>query len=310
MIKDFMLQKLFESIPQLHALALGCLIRGMEFFWEQVIHLTRRHVHVQDILQSLSFCSNMETLHLQHTEEDSDEEEEEQEEAEEREIVRSVTSTNLHTISIDIDDFCGSRGVDVLSAVLAAATFPSITSMTIMSHSFCTWGNWPQDVFISFLSRSSCDLTTLVLGHVPIPDTDLSWASFLPSLVSLTVSDVRMFEEKICLPPAAKDTLLKSLTTSSNRPYGSSRQALVPNLRSIDLHAYGAAFSDQCFVDMVKSRWSSSKTAAPGKRVACLQTAVLRVVGRRFSVENYGPLRHLEKAGMQISVFDAKGRVK
>lgn len=289
-----------ESIPRLHTLSLQHPYPGLVLPFPQVIHFSLGAVHIRNFLRFLVKCPNMETAKLTGVHQYPWDEGEGEDEGDF--IVEDRTVSPIRDLFLQAYD-----PMDVASILFSAVTFPSLNSLTIKSaEPRRPIESWPHDAFSSFLRRSSCNLTAFTIINVSIADTDLlSLLSLLPSLTSLSIKEnaIKTTEkDHLPIPPSITDALLQSLGTGVQRPFGFSQSSLLPNLRHINLKAHGSAFSDQRFVDMVKSRWSPEETNAGGRGLTCLRSAILHVMGRAFNPRKFEPLRHLAKAGMSIMI--------
>lgn len=287
------------SLPRLHTLSLECQIGGIELPWKQLLHLSLSNHDVDDVLRILALCPRLETVKLYHCEKLWDEKKED------RGVYRVLP--NLRAITIELGY---TKGLSFVSAFFKRITCPLLDTISIEFKSEYSVADrqWPAAVFSSFLSRSACNITSLSLDQLPFPDLDLAAVmTSMPSLTHLRFVEMKERNRMLCL----NDSVLRSLLPASSFVYKSS-SSLVPNLRSIYLKTDGSSMSDQCFVDVVKSRWSpgAGTGLSTGMGVACLRSVVLRVTEREVDRQILEPLRHLERAGMQISVFDSAGRVE
>lgn len=299
---------IIKSVPELRSLGLGSPIRGLVLPWSQLVHLNLEEHHVHEVLRLLSNCTSLKRAELTNCHNRAQGHGQSQDET-----APVVTHNTLRSLSIH-GVFWNMHAESALSALLNASTFPVLNSVafTVSSCAVDDGGRWPQDVFTSFLSRSSCNITSLSLIRLPVPDADLiALLALLPPLTHLSYEEATQADGGVGSSFDLKDTVLHSLYSHPACASDFVQAPLAPKLQSIRLRTYGFALSDQCFVDMVKSRWSlNTETISGGMGVACLRSVVLHVDGRLFDMEEYGPLRHLERAGMQISVFDSGGRLE
>lgn len=282
----------FESMPSMHTLHLGACSSRMMLPWAQVVHLDRRECTPSQFLRCLSLCTNVETVEVSgcncydavvHAGNDWP-----------AGMIRNVTSPRLRTFSLTLDE------QETLSSLFGAVTFPSVTSISIRS-----WQDkkfkWPQDLFTSFISRSSCNLRTLCLYNIFIPDVHLiAILQMLPTLHHLVFEHGGFSVEP---QPAVTDNLLRAMSAYS------SRAPFLPNLQTIDLHTSRPTFSDQAFVDMVQSRWSPAEVHGGGRVISCLRSVSLRVLHGTFDSAKLDILSVLARAGMRVSISDQGGRV-
>lgn len=302
----------FESAPKLHTLSLHSTSAGMVFPWKQIVHLSLDQIPVKEFLRLVSLCDNLEEVDLSYRHIDGNDDD----------LVASDvlrTASNLHTLSINME-ICGSpplNGIDFLWSLFHHVTCPSLSTVTITSSLLRgRHDGWSQEAFQDFVSRSACNITSLSFIRIPLSDTDLiATLISLPSLTSLTfeefVKDPGSNSNNQATMSTVTDTLLQGLTPHSASSFDFS-QSLVPHLQTINIHTHASAFSDECFVDMVKSRCTATELepSSSGRRIACLRSVVLCVSGRAFDRQKFTPLRHLERAGMQICVTDSGGRVE
>jgi len=177
-----------------------------------------------------------------------------------------------------------------LASALQCITSPVLRNFTVESLARET-GSWPQQQFMTFLSRSSCSVKKFrLIGISPTEDDLISCLEELPALTHLEVHpswEAGTFSNR----------LLNRLTCTGPND----QTCLSPKLELINLMD-GDGFSDQMFVDMIESRWrfgqASGRTARhdAGTRVA--RIACVRLYNR------YQPL---PLALMRLEVFRREG---
>lgn len=280
---------IFESMPRLHTLSLLVFSPNILLPWEQVIHFSLSITPLNQFSLLLARFPRMETARLEkclvqsHHRRDEDE--------------VTITSPYLHALSLSISTSI--KDSNILSTMFTSATLPSLRSLSIEDTNHLQ--KWPQDSFSSFLSRSSCTITKISLTYFAFSDADLLGIfSLLPWLTDLTLQDQ--------LPETSDSTIQSLRAHSSAQSFDFARSVLLPKLESIRLRAHGTAFTDQSFVDMVKSRWLPAGRSG-GSGIACLRSVNLHVTRRRFDYAKSESLRHLAKAGMRIAVNDSEGFV-
>lgn len=284
----------FEFMPRLHSLSLTELIPGISLPWGQIIHFSLDDTPVQQIPSLLARCPRMETAHLGGCYSETEGNGEEQPD------IITVTSPLLRSLTLSVMGWSAVPR-DSLSTLFLSVTLPSLRVLCIDGNGNENFQKWLQDSFPSFLSRSSCTLTALSLLNLALLDADLlAIFTLLPRLRDLTLENQH---------PKTSDSVIQSLCAySSAQSFDFAQSVLLPKLQSIRLRACGTAFSDQTFVDMVKSRWLPAGSSG-GSGVACLRSVDLHVTSRRFDSAKSESLRHLAKAGMRISVTDSAGFV-
>ncbi|KAE9403075.1 hypothetical protein BT96DRAFT_1017158 [Gymnopus androsaceus JB14] len=99
------------------------------------------------------------------------------------------TSKTIDTLNVIVNDCDTPQGI--LEIILSSLTLPALNKIFISSNLEQTKGRqWPKDLFATFLSRSSCRITTLVIRGVDLSDEDLiSALRILLSLTTLEISD-------------------------------------------------------------------------------------------------------------------------
>jgi hypothetical protein len=112
------------------------------------------------------------------------------------------------------------------------------------------------DCFRSFLSRSSCSITSLILVNLPLWDADaLALLSALPSLSSLTISERESspFKNYILTTHFFESLTIDHDNTFSNRR---SPELQLKALRSLDLRLH-ATVPAKVIVQFLESRWTN-----------------------------------------------------
>lgn len=289
----------FQSLPALHTLALGGEgPNALRFPWGQIKHLRRESCTVSQFTGALDRCRNVVTAELLRFTEEFDEG-----------ISRGATS-ELHTLSLQMDRdawFGISTLFDVLTLPAMASLSISHVYPSIIPHGLA----WPADAFTSFVSRSSCPLTSLSLKRMPLSEIQLlDVLRSLPLLTNLTIQDTPPLDlpfpvDRFPVDHTVTDTFIQSMNINSTTSLGSSSSPFLPNLQHLDLELRGSAFKDEGFVDMVKSRWSPPGSVHEPGQISSLQSVTLRVMEREFDTEKFEALRHLSKSGMKIFISGA-----
>ncbi|KAF9029760.1 hypothetical protein BDP27DRAFT_1436460 [Rhodocollybia butyracea] len=183
-----------------------------------------------------------------------------------------------------------------LKWVFSSFNFPSLNKLVV--HDVPHHTPWPADAFISFVSRSSCMITSLTLrgACLSVSDSDLIAAlRVMPDLLHLEV-----FYGHYEWPGPITSYLISSLTQQQ------SSVSLVPKLHSLFLKHADTDFDDQTFIKMVESRWfkpgSDLSMALLMMGRACIRSVVLMCDWRELNAETYKPLRNLDAEGLRVVI--------
>ncbi|KAF9062052.1 hypothetical protein BDP27DRAFT_1428339 [Rhodocollybia butyracea] len=187
-----------------------------------------------------------------------------------------------------------------LQNMFSSFNFPSLNKLVIEDHLHCTV--WPVDALISFISRSSCVITSLTLHMQSLSDSDLiACLQVMPELLHLDIANSCYQEHN-----SITSHLLSSLTQQQ-----STSISLVPKLHSLSLHNEIADFNDHAFIRMVESRWfkpgSDVSTAMSTMGRACIHSVVLKCERREVDAEIYEPLWILDAEGLRVVVSGTNG---
>jgi hypothetical protein len=163
-------------------------------------------------------------------------------------FIRVFSLCRLRRMDLTIDE--GHSGETVLDHItLPLLDWLKLTFMVYVEP-------WPQESFLSLISRSSCNLTVLTLEWPDITDNQfLECLRRLPSLVELNLD----FET---LP---SDLMVTALIVGED-------EILLPKMQRFTL-AVGFGAIEHLFLPMVESRWFAVHTADPHCGVACLTYA-------------------------------------
>ncbi|KAF5371756.1 hypothetical protein D9758_003511 [Tetrapyrgos nigripes] len=139
-------------------------------------------------------------------------------------------------------------------------TLPNLTSLDVAGYESslpvaCT-SVFENNCFPSFLSRSSCTITSLSLINLPLSESDaMALLTALPSLSSLTIHERTDPQRNTTLT----STFFNSLTIKHNTTFSNSHSLplRLERLRSLDLRVHGA-FPAKVIVDVIVSRWSGN----------------------------------------------------
>ncbi|KAF9060843.1 hypothetical protein BDP27DRAFT_1429606 [Rhodocollybia butyracea] len=190
--------------------------------------------------------------------------------------------------------------------VFSSFNFPSLNNLVLYD---VIGRRWQADTFVSFVSRSSCTITTFTLrGALFVSDLDLVAAlRVMPTLSHFEV-DFEVDEYRQPQNPFTSH-FFSSLT---HRAHESSSISLVPKLHSFRLRYESTdAFDDAAFVGMIQSRWFkpgsdlSAEMSAMGR--SSIRSAVLKFTSREANTDIYKPLRILDAEGLRVVVTGTNG---
>ncbi|KAF9066389.1 hypothetical protein BDP27DRAFT_1423910 [Rhodocollybia butyracea] len=180
--------------------------------------------------------------------------------------------------------------------------FPSLNNL-YMDMPYGGSHDWKANVFTSFISRSSCMITTFTLRDILMSDSELiEVLRVLPALLHLEIHHNERSQGPIT------SHLISSLI------HQSTSISLIPKLHSLDLTSRsdtGDTFDDSVFVSMVQSRWFkpgsdlSAEMLALGR--ASIRSVVLKFFTRKLDAEVYKPLRILDAEGLRVVVIGMNG---
>ncbi|KIK58204.1 hypothetical protein GYMLUDRAFT_202677 [Collybiopsis luxurians FD-317 M1] len=189
-------------------------------------------------------------------------------------------------------------------------TAPSLSSLMITSKPGMYTAEG-QEILInslshipSFLERSNCMLTQLVLKALPVTDQCVvDVLKHLHALSELTVEDPIAesdYDAPPYLGPISRE-LIESLHAHRRSSLRISLSPIVPKLRSLVLKAQSTGFDFSSFISTVASRWIPSTYASMETGVACLRSVELHLV-QEVDPEDYLPLAPFEASGLRVVV--------
>ncbi|KAF9058750.1 hypothetical protein BDP27DRAFT_1432348 [Rhodocollybia butyracea] len=192
-----------------------------------------------------------------------------------------------------------------LELILLTFNLPSLNTFVLESYDMSS-GYWATKTFISFISRSSCMITTFILYGMVLSDSDLLAAlQVMPSLLHLVIEDSQLAQYRPIISNLIPRLIHHESTSIS----------LVPKLHTLRLVSQcnndNGTFDDSAFVSMVESRWfrpGSDRSAAMsllGR--TSIRSVFLRFEWREVDAEIYKPLRILDTEGLRVVVVDANG---
>ncbi|KAK1231512.1 hypothetical protein PQX77_005378 [Marasmius sp. AFHP31] len=303
--------------------------------WDTTRHLDMgydRRPDVQMALEALHRASQLDTMFLHWMVDDADAFNPYEASDEPFENVRSAIST----LSIDLSGPQGS--FPLIYDLFQNISLPCLQGLRICldpphlldykEGSKC-FGTWPRDTFHSFLERSDCALTTLVLEGMPLSESEvtglLKYTPFLRTLVLCELWATDKYSEDLIRgyswrpasanPKPKCQTVTKSFlrgleaSTVTADAFAPAQHPLIPRLRTLKLGVQSHFDWDQVFVDLVKSRWKQDGGKSGPNGVGKLRTAVLYVLGKKLVERLYEPLKRFDREGMMISVFGNGERV-
>ncbi|KAJ3775559.1 hypothetical protein FB446DRAFT_386982 [Lentinula raphanica] len=207
-------------------------------------------------------------------------------------------------ITFDVTNYTTTgSGTDNLEILLSSLLCPALTSLCITKNSSAAEIRWPRNALASFLARSACIITKLLIEDMNLTDDDLiSLCKSTPALTSLSVRDSLRTHSSI----AITSTFIKSLHSFASSALRPSFQPLLPKLQQLSLTYAGNSFDDAAFVDMVESR-CLPKADALRMGITPLRSVVLKYWHRTLSSldevkDIYEPLALLDEAGFRIVV--------
>ncbi|KAE9393876.1 hypothetical protein BT96DRAFT_209677 [Gymnopus androsaceus JB14] len=262
----------FEHAPKLFAVSTDCLYPAeSDLRWEQLTSLDVLEARDENITL-LSQCTGLAVLKLRSG------------------STVSFGSSSISLASLKSFTFVLTRKrKSSLEKILSSFAFPSLTELMLYSE-YNSNANiiWPLDAFATFISRSSCILTTLSLSNVIISDLNLIAAlRLLPSLANLSTNNL--------LDPTGGSPLTSHFVSSM---HGLSAAPLLPKLQSLSIKLLRTSFDDAAFIGMISSRWMPD----PATGLDCLRSLVFHFLDRELDVELYEPLWRLDRMGMRVVI--------
>ncbi|KAF9064925.1 hypothetical protein BDP27DRAFT_1425322 [Rhodocollybia butyracea] len=213
----------------------------------------------------------------------------------------SVHYTSHNITSLAIGAGCP---ISFLEMVFLSCDLPSL-NVIVLDSSESGSDNWGTETLISFISRSSCMITTFTLRGISLSDLDLIAAlRVMPSLLYLEFEDHNWnYAETQRAYSPITSKLISSLILRK-----STSISLVPKLHTLHLVSWLdiGTFDDSAFVRMVESRWfkpGSDRSAAMlrmGK--GCIRSVVLKFGWREVDADAYNRLQTFDKEGLRVVV--------
>ncbi|KAL0570088.1 hypothetical protein V5O48_011882 [Marasmius crinis-equi] len=191
---------------------------------------------------------------------------------------------------------------DEVDGVLQHTTLSGILSLKIWGYWYRLreeWPVWTETHLRNFLQRSSCNITTLDLSHLPITDEQmLSLLGIMPTVKSLRIEELRDEGENRIVTKLFLDGLAiqASMKTPSSAP-------LVPCLADMKLIIHAENLHSDPFLRTLSSRWLPDPHVAAEIGVDCLRfVAIVVVLGSDEKGGHLNDLFCFKDAGMQLSI--------
>ncbi|KAF5371797.1 hypothetical protein D9758_003508 [Tetrapyrgos nigripes] len=238
----------FEIAPSLKALALSYTINKLALPWEQITDFSIGLGSAWRILNALSTASEAREVQLVRCNLSGSSD------PQDVPVVHSLTSLSIIVDRVDPDFHHWFKWL----------TLPNLTSLKIAAYdpSFpaaCT-SVFEDNCFPSFLSRSSCTITSLSLINLPLSDSDaITLLIALQSLSSLTIHERDKPKSSTSPNTTLTNTFFKSLTIEYNTAFSNrhSPYLQLKRLRSLDLRLHDA-FPAKVISDVIVSRWTGN----------------------------------------------------
>ncbi|KAF9065684.1 hypothetical protein BDP27DRAFT_1424555 [Rhodocollybia butyracea] len=210
---------------------------------------------------------------------------------------------SVKSIEIEVMDPRHNSPKDTLDSkmVFSSLSFPSLKELVVESAGIDRTP-WPGKALISFLSTSSCIVTTFTLRDMSLSDLDISAVlRLMPSLLHLEIDDVEWDIYYLRRSP-----ITSHLISELAQPQ------FLPKLYSLRLISHNEGpFNDRDFVSMVESRWFRPGSdlcmamLTPGR--GCIWFVVLKFGLREIDAEVYKLLRNLDEEGLRVVVAGTNG---
>ncbi|KAJ3898492.1 hypothetical protein F5879DRAFT_980309 [Lentinula edodes] len=248
----------------------------------------------------LDWCPQLKTLYLSNFEHDRDIR------------ARSIPAKQVPITSLTVS-LAGYYPMvqDILLDSMESLVAPALTSLVLEQH-----GELPDNLYAppspfnavdSFLARSACPLTVLVLDSMPLTDCEVvALLKRLPSLVELTVTESK-FENAL---PITLD-FVESLHSHKRSALRSSVNPILPKLQTLVLEVQVTASeferegSTLALIDVIVSRWLPEKSYAASIGVSCLRSVELYLLGPPRPGQ-FQLLEPYDKSGLRFVVGESR----
>ncbi|KAK7438199.1 hypothetical protein VKT23_018129 [Stygiomarasmius scandens] len=209
--------------------------------------------------------------------------------------------SNIQSLSIIVDEDDPSA-----SWMLRYLTLPNLTHLSLSQYEDYRSDDVSQlDEFMApFLTRSSCNLSSLSLVNLNIPGPDLvALFKCLPSLSALTVHEHKLLPYGMYLNTMLTSQILGHLTVNHRESFGS---ILLPHLKVLDFRFHVESSSILSLLKMLHSRWIpdvSDFEPLSEARVDSLASVTLRPLIRIESEDpDFQSLHALKAAGLRVLI--------
>ncbi|KAF9063705.1 hypothetical protein BDP27DRAFT_1334728 [Rhodocollybia butyracea] len=210
----------------------------------------------------------------------------------------NITALTIMEQSVEYGSLTGSCSEMVFSSL----RLPSLTELVVKGS---TQRTYATNTLISFITTSSCTITTFTLHGLSVSDVDLiAVLQAMPSILHLEIDDQVDYYSHQRSP-------ISSHLMSSLR-HQSTSISLAPKLHSLRLISeHKEPFDDATFISMVESRWfkpgSDLSAAMFSVGKACIRSIVLTFSWREVDAEVYQPLQNLDAEGLRVVVTGTNG---
>ncbi|KIK54720.1 hypothetical protein GYMLUDRAFT_893183 [Collybiopsis luxurians FD-317 M1] len=209
-----------------------------------------------------------------------------------------TTGRNVTSLRLNLEGSAFSQ------TILSSFNFPSLESLQFHGSESDPNPHWPRHAIGSFITRSSCSITTFAIHCIPISDVDLIAAlRLMPSLRELKIADDKTQNDVGIIT----SHLISSMHFGRENYHTRSVIPLIPRLRCFHLDVNGFAFNHHAFVSMIVSRWLPDPDLASGVGIECLREVFLECSEIDIDVDTYEPLRDLDEMGLRVVVKDRNG---
>uniref|UniRef100_A0A0W0F3C0 Uncharacterized protein n=2 Tax=Moniliophthora roreri TaxID=221103 RepID=A0A0W0F3C0_MONRR len=194
-----------------------------------------------------------------------------------------------------------------VSCIFQHLTLRHLTELHICGSSVsggpsAVWKQWDEAVFMNFLVRSSCSITSLTLVWVPMSDEQLiRLLECMPHLKMLTLEEypakLKSENQIITL------NLLKSLFVDHEHTDG----LFLPRLINLKLLVHADSLDEQALVEAIMSRWNPDTTYASEIGIDCLKTVdIILLENKEDLIDRLtNKLRWMGDAGGRVTIVES-----
>lgn len=325
---------MFEIAPRLRSLVARSLVSNIRVPLDQLVVITIGFPKISEVRNILSVCPRLENLTLLAAWDG----------LELDEHVHVTATSNLTELSFGIDE---GRDWEAMKQLLDIMTLPCLATLIFRHHEMSLaddfWvEDWPTRQFSTFLARSGCTITSLLINSIAWLSTEalMTLLQLLPPLTTLRIHEMPKSALREILNGGSESegseseesdlseddyesgnyasvvsyTFMKTLCTHSIRDATCS--PLLPSLTHLDLRLRGV-MDDRTFLEMVNSRWRpyAHFTTTPSiplppdvdsdvDPVCCLQSLQLCLMDSALTQEARRHLGYLRNAGLSVTIED------